>query len=50
MMTNTTVIPIFGYTPEACQQQITIEGEKMTVNLAMATTKNIIRIEATPLT
>jgi hypothetical protein len=49
-MENTTIIPIFGYTPEARQQQITLEGQTMTVDLAMATTENIIRIEATPST
>jgi hypothetical protein len=49
-MTSTTVIPIFGYTPEARQQTIDLDGEKTTVELAMATTKDIIRIEATPST
>jgi hypothetical protein len=49
-MSNTTIIPIFGYTPEVQKQQITIDGESTTVELAMATTKNIIRIEATPST
>jgi hypothetical protein len=46
-MASTTIIPIFGYTPEARQQQIDLDGEKTTVELAVATTKNIIRIEAT---
>jgi hypothetical protein len=36
-MQGTTVIPIFGYTPEARQQQITIAGENTTVELALAT-------------
>jgi hypothetical protein len=49
-MASTTIIPIFGYTPEARQQQITIDGELTTIELAMATTNNIIRIEATPST
>jgi hypothetical protein len=49
-MAGTTVIPIFGYTPEAQKQQIQIDGEETTVELAIATTKNIIRIEATPST
>jgi hypothetical protein len=49
-MASTTIIPIFGYTPEARQQQINLDGEKTTIELAMATTKNIIRIEATPST
>jgi hypothetical protein len=49
-MTATTIIPIFGYTPAARQQQITIDGEITTVELALATTPNIIRIEATPST
>jgi hypothetical protein len=49
-MTNAAVIPIFGYTPEARKQQITIDGQQTTVELALATTKNIIRIEATPST
>jgi hypothetical protein len=47
-MVNTSVIPIFGYTPEARQQSIQINGEETTVELALATTENIIRIEATP--
>jgi hypothetical protein len=38
-MAETTVIPIFGYTPEAQKQQINIKGEMTTVELAMATTK-----------
>jgi hypothetical protein len=49
-MTSTTIIPILGYTPEARQQQIMIDGEQTTVELALATTSNIIRIEATPST
>jgi Holliday junction resolvase RusA-like endonuclease len=49
-MTNSAVIPIFGYTPEARKQQITLEGQTTTVELALATTANIIRIEATPST
>jgi hypothetical protein len=49
-MSNTTIIPIFGYTPEVQKQQVMIDGESTTVELAMATTKNIIRIEATPST
>jgi hypothetical protein len=49
-MNATTIIPIFGYTPAARQQQITIDGEITTVELALATTPNIIRIEATPST
>jgi hypothetical protein len=49
-MASTTIIPIFGYTPEVRQQSITIDGEQTTVELAMATTENIIRIEATPST
>jgi hypothetical protein len=49
-MASTTIIPIFGYTPEARQQQIDLDGEQTTVELAVATTKNIIRIKATPLT
>jgi hypothetical protein len=49
-MANTMIIPIFGYTPEARQQQITLDGEQTTVELAMATTKNILRILATPST
>jgi hypothetical protein len=49
-MASTTIIPIFGYTPEARQQQITVDGQITTVDLAMATTENIIRIEATPST
>jgi hypothetical protein len=49
-MSNTTIIPIFGYTPNVQKQQITIDGESTTVELAMATTKDIIRIKATPST
>jgi hypothetical protein len=49
-MKNTTVIPIFGYTPSARKQQIDLGGEATTVELALATTKEIIRIEATPST
>jgi N-acyl-D-aspartate/D-glutamate deacylase len=49
-MTSTTIIPIFGYTPEARKQQITIDGEQTTVELALATTSDIIRIKATPST
>jgi hypothetical protein len=41
-MSNTTIIPIFGYTPEVQKQQVMIDGESTTVELAMATTKNII--------
>jgi hypothetical protein len=47
-MTEAAVIPIFGYTPDARKQQITIDGQQTTVELALATTKNIVRIEATP--
>jgi hypothetical protein len=46
-MLDTTIIPIFRYTPEARQQQITIEGRQTTVELALATTENIIRIKET---
>lgn len=49
-MAKTTIIPIFGYTPEVRKQQITIEGESTTVELALATMNEIIRIEATPST
>jgi hypothetical protein len=49
-MMNTTIIPIFGYTPDVQKQQINVDGESTTVELAMATTQNIIRIEATPST
>jgi hypothetical protein len=49
-MAGTTVIPIFGYTPEARKQQIRLDNEETTVELALATTKDIIRIEATPST
>jgi hypothetical protein len=48
-MLETTIIPIW-YTPEARKQQITIEGQQTMVELALATTENIIRIEATPST
>jgi hypothetical protein len=41
-MSNTTIIPIFGYTPEVQKRQIIIDGETTTVELAMATTKHII--------
>jgi hypothetical protein len=47
---NTAIIPIFGYTPSARQQRIRMEGEDTTVELAVATTTDIIRIEATPST
>jgi hypothetical protein len=49
-MQNTAIIPIFGYTPSARQQRIRMEGEDTTVELAVATTTDIIRIEATPST
>jgi hypothetical protein len=49
-MTNAAAIPIFGYTPEARKQQIVLDGDKTTVELAVATTPHIIRIEATPST
>jgi hypothetical protein len=49
-MQNTAIIPIFGYTPSARKQRITIDGEATTVELAVATTPEIIRIEATPST
>jgi hypothetical protein len=49
-MASTTAIPIFGYTPEARNQKIEIDGEETTVELALATTPSIIRIEATPST
>jgi hypothetical protein len=49
-MSNTAVIPIFGYTPSARQQRIKIKGEETTVELAVATTPDIIRIKATPST
>jgi hypothetical protein len=49
-MQKTTIIPIFGYTPAARKQQIIIDGENTTVELAVATTKDIIRIKATPST
>jgi hypothetical protein len=47
-MLNNTEIPIFGYTPDVRNQQIEIDNEKTTIKLAMATTPEIIRIEATP--
>lgn len=49
-MQNTAIIPIFGYTPSARKQRINIDGENTTVELAIATTPDIIRIEATPST
>jgi hypothetical protein len=49
-MTNAAAIPIFGYTPEARKQQIVLDGDRTTVELAVATTPHIIRIEATPST
>jgi hypothetical protein len=49
-MKNTTVIPIFGYTPSARKQQIDLGGEATTVELALATTKEIIHIKAIPST
>jgi hypothetical protein len=49
-MQSTAIIPIFGYTPSVWQQRINIEGDDTTVELAMATTPEIIRIEATPST
>jgi hypothetical protein len=49
-MVNTTAIPIFGYTPDARNQKIEIDGEETTVELALATTPKIIRIKATPST
>jgi hypothetical protein len=49
-MQETAIIPIFGYTPSARQQQININGENTTVELALATTENIIRIKVTPST
>jgi hypothetical protein len=49
-MASTAVIPIFGYTPEARKQTIKLDGEETTVELALATMENIIRIEATPST
>jgi hypothetical protein len=49
-MKNTTVIPIFGYTPSAWKQQIDLGGEATTVELALATTKEILHMEATPST
>jgi hypothetical protein len=47
-MQNTAIIPIFGYTPSARKQRITIDGEVTTVKLAVATTPEIIQIKATP--
>jgi hypothetical protein len=41
-MLNNTVIPIFGFTPDVCNQQIKIDNEKTTIELAMATTPEII--------
>jgi hypothetical protein len=41
-MADTAIIPIFGYSTEARQAKIHIEGQDTTVELAMATTKNII--------
>jgi hypothetical protein len=41
-MQDTAIIPIFGYTPSARQQQITINGEITTIKLALATTKNVL--------
>jgi hypothetical protein len=49
-MINTAVIPVFGYTASARQQRINIDGEDTTVELAVATTPDILRIEATPST
>lgn len=49
-MTETSIIPIFGYSPAARQQSIQVDGETTTVELAIATTPEIIRIEATPST
>jgi hypothetical protein len=49
-MMDSTIIPVFGYTPAARKKQINVDGEDTTVELAMATTKNILRIEATPST
>jgi hypothetical protein len=49
-MARTTIIPIFGYTNEARNFPIKINGEDTTVKLALATTEDIIRIEATPST
>jgi hypothetical protein len=46
-MLNTAVIPVFGYTPSARQQRTNIDGDDTTVELAVATTPNIICIEAT---
>jgi hypothetical protein len=49
-MESTSVIPIFGYTTKARNQKITLKNEETTVELALATTNKIIRIEATPST
>jgi hypothetical protein len=49
-MKNTAAIAIFGYTPSVRQQLINIDGEETTVELALATTNEIIKIEATPST
>jgi hypothetical protein len=49
-MKNTAAIPIFGYTPSVRQQQINIDGEETTVELALAATNDIIKIKATPST
>jgi hypothetical protein len=49
-MLNTAVIPVFGYTPSARQQRINSDGEDTTVELAVATTPDILRIKATPST
>jgi hypothetical protein len=49
-LNSTSVIPIFGYTPSAHQQQIMVKGETTTVELALATTPKIICIKATPST
>jgi hypothetical protein len=49
-MSSTTAIPIFGYTPEARNQKMEIDGEETTVELALATTPRILRIKATPST
>jgi hypothetical protein len=47
-MADTAIIPIFGYTTEVRQAKIQIDGQETTVELAMATTKNIIRLATTP--
>jgi hypothetical protein len=49
-MKNTAAKAIFGYTPSVRQQLINIDGEETTVELALATTNEIIKIEATPST